>query len=214
MLYYAFPLRPCRFIMLGMTELARCNWCLGDDLMVEYHDKEWGVPVHNDKKLFEYMVLDAFQAGLSWRTVLHKRKAFREAFDNFNPIIISNYNEAKIAELMANPQIIRNRAKILSTVSNAKAFLEVQRKYGTFGRFIWEFVCGKPIITNLRDLKEIKSHSPESDFMSVELKKLGFKFVGTTICYAFMQAAGLVNDHEINCFRFQQLKSRVKGKTA
>lgn len=178
-----------------------CPWPSDDSLMIEYHDTEWGVPLHDDRKLFEFMVLDAFQAGLSWRTVLHKRENFRKAFENFEPEIIATYLEEKISELLLDSGIIRNRAKIRGTVENARAFLKVQEEFGSFDKYIWQFTGGKTIINNFSVLAEIPVSSPESDAMSRDLKKRGFKFAGTTICYAFMQAAGMVNDHLIGCFR-------------
>lgn len=178
-----------------------CPWPTDDRLMIEYHDTEWGVPLHDDRKLFEFMVLDAFQAGLSWRTVLHKRENFRKAFDNFEPEIIAGYPEEKIQELLQDTGIIRNKAKISATVENAKAFLKVRQEFGTFDSYIWQFTGGKTIHNGLKSLSEMPVSSPESDAMSRDLKKRGFRFVGSTICYAFMQAAGMVNDHLIGCFR-------------
>ena len=183
----------------------RCDWSLSNDLMIKYHDTEWGVPNHNDKKLFEYLVLDAFQAGLSWNTILQKRKNFKIAFDNFNANKIADYNQKKITSLMNDEGIIRNKLKIQSTVINARLFLEMKAKYGTFDKFIWKFVDGKPVINQWNLMKQIPATSKESDAMSKELKKLGFKFVGSTICYAFMQASGMVNDHLSNCFRRSEL---------
>jgi DNA-3-methyladenine glycosylase I len=177
----------------------RCPWPSGDALMIAYHDSEWGVPLHDDRKIFEFMVLDSFQAGLSWKTVLHKREAFREAFDNFDPKIISIYGESKIEQLLRNAGIIRNKQKILATIKNAKCFLAVQQEFGTFDKYIWSFVGGKPIMNGFTDLKQLPARSPESDLMSQDLKKRGFSFVGSTICYAFMQAAGMVNDHLEGC---------------
>lgn len=190
-----------------MTTKYRCHWCHEDPLMWDYHDKEWGTPLHDDLKLFEYMLLDAFQAGLSWKTIIHKRENFRKAFDNFDPNIIQNYDENKYQNLLQDAGIIRNRDKIKAAISNAKLFLLVQNQYGSFSKFLWKFVDYKPIIMNIQDNKDIRSTSPESDLMSKELKKLGFKYVGSTICYAFMQAAGLINDHEVRCFRFAEIKA-------
>ncbi len=186
-----------------------CPWPSDDLLMIEYHDAEWGVPLHDDRKLFEFMVLDAFQAGLSWRTVLHKRENFRKAFDNFEPEVIAGYSEEKITELLQDAGIIRNRAKIRGTVENAMAFLKVKEEFGAFDRYIWQFTGGTTIQNNLTSLSNIPVSSPESDAMSRDLKKRGFKFVGTTICYAFMQAAGMVNDHLTGCFRHDITK--IKG---
>jgi len=170
--------------------------------MIEYHDTEWGVPLHDDRKLFEFMVLDAFQAGLSWKTILHKRENFRKAFDNFDPEVIAGYSEDKVQFLLRDAGIIRNRAKIRATVGNAKAFLAVKEEFGTFDSYIWQFTGGRTIINGLDSLAGMPVSSPESDAMSKDLKKRGFKFVGSTICYAFMQAAGMVNDHLTGCFRY------------
>jgi DNA-3-methyladenine glycosylase I len=183
-----------------------CNWPSNDPQMIEYHDKEWGVPLHDDRKLFEFMVLDAFQAGLSWKTILHKRENFRKAFDNFEPEVIASYSEGKIQLLLQDAGIIRNRAKIRGTVENARAFLAAKAEYGTFDRYIWQFTGGKTINNNLSTLSQIPVSSKESDAMSKDLKKRGFKFVGTTICYAFMQAAGMVNDHLVGCHRHDLTK--------
>jgi DNA-3-methyladenine glycosylase I len=182
-------------------ELNTCNWPGNDPLMIEYHDNEWGIPVHDDRKLFEFMILDAFQAGLSWKTILHRREGFRRAFDNFDVQKIALYNEDKIQELMNDTRIIRNQLKIRSTVSNARAFLKVQEEFGTFDTYIWQFTGGTTKFNSWTDLKQIPARSPESDAMSKDLVKRGFKFVGSTICYAFMQAAGLVNDHLVYCSR-------------
>ena len=181
--------------------MKRCEWPSDDLEMTEYHDKEWGVPLHNDKKLFEFLVLDAFQAGLSWKTILKKRKNFEKAFHGFDAEKISRYGENDFKRLMNNVGIIRNRLKILSTIENAKKFLEVQREFGSFDKYIWKFVNGKPIKNKFKSIKELPARTEHSDKMSKELKERGFKFVGSTICYAFMQAAGLVNDHVVECFR-------------
>ncbi|PKL86809.1 MAG: DNA-3-methyladenine glycosylase I [Ignavibacteriae bacterium HGW-Ignavibacteriae-1] len=183
----------------------RCEWCVNSELEMQYHDTEWGVPLHDDRKLFEFMVLDAFQAGLSWKTILNKRENFRVAFDSFDPVIISAYKQDKIESLMQEVGIIRNRSKIQTTVTNAQLFLEIQSKYGTFDAFIWQFTGGKTIQNSIENMSDVKATSPESDAMSKELKRLGFKFVGSTICYAFMQAAGMVNDHKKTCFRYNEL---------
>jgi DNA-3-methyladenine glycosylase I len=180
-----------------------CSWPSNDPLMIRYHDEEWGVPLHDDRKLFEFMVLDAFQAGLSWKTVLNKRENFRKALDNFVPEIIAAYAEEKIQRLLEDAGIIRNRAKIRGTVENAKAFLCIQKEFGTFDSYIWQFTGGKTKVNRLEKLSDIPVTSPESDAMSKDLKKRGFKFVGSTICYAFMQAAGMVNDHIESCFRHE-----------
>lgn len=170
--------------------------------MLEYHDKEWGIPLHDDQKLFEFLVLDAFQAGLSWKTILHKRENFRKAFDNFEPEVIAQYTEGKIQLLLQDAGIIRNRAKVRGTVENAIAFLKVKEEFGTFDRYIWQFTGGKTIHNKLTSFSQLQATSKESDAMSKDLKKRGFKFVGSTICYAFMQAAGMVNDHMAGCFRY------------
>ena len=188
-----------------MNEIKRCNWSVNDPLYIKYHDKEWGVPVHNDKKLFEMIVLDGAQAGLSWLTILKKRENYRKAFDNFDPKKVAKYDKRKIAQLLKNDGIVRNRLKIESAVTNAKAFLKVKDEFGTFDKYIWKFVNGKTIINSWKTLKEIPAFTGESDAMSKDLKSRGFKFVGSTICYAFMQAAGLVNDHTIDCFRYKEL---------
>ncbi len=185
-------------------EKQRCNW-KDDELMNTYHDQEWGVPLHNDQKLFEYLVLDAFQAGLSWRTVLYKRENFRKAFDNFDYKKIALYDEAKIEELMLNKGIIRNKLKINSAVTNAISFMKVQDEFGSFDNYIWSFVNNKPLVNKWINLNEIPARTKESDAMSKDMNQRGFKFVGSTICYAFMQAAGLVNDHIVSCFRHNQL---------
>ncbi|MEK6830114.1 MAG: DNA-3-methyladenine glycosylase I [Nanoarchaeota archaeon] len=180
----------------------RCEWPGKEDkLMIEYHDKEWGTPCHNDKKLFEYLILDTFQAGLSWRTILHKRENFRKAFDNFNPIKIAGYMEKDVKSLMNDRGIIRNRLKIISAITNAKKFLETRNEFGTFSKYIWQFTSHKAVNNNVKNIKEMGATSKESDKMSKDMKEKGFKFVGSTICYAFMQGAGMINDHTTRCFR-------------
>lgn len=176
--------------------------------MQRYHDREWGVPLRNDRKLFEFMVLDAFQAGLSWRTVLHKRKNFEKAFDNFDPTKIAKYSPAKIKKLMNDAGIIRNRLKINGTVKNARAFLELKIQCGSFSKFLWQFTGGKPKVNHWKTEKQIPARSKESDAMSLALKQEGFTFVGSTICYAFMQAAGMVNDHLVTCQRWKVCQRR------
>jgi DNA-3-methyladenine glycosylase I len=187
---------------------SRCSWP-SSDISLAYHDREWGVPLKNDRKLFEFLVLDAAQAGLSWEIILRKREGFRAAFDNFDPEKIARYDEKKIQELLADARIIRNRLKIESAVGNARAFLALQKECGSFARYIWQFVGGKPKVNARRSLKDVPATSPESDAMSRALKKRGFRFVGSTICYAFMQAAGMVNDHAVACFRYAELKRRM-----
>jgi DNA-3-methyladenine glycosylase I len=182
----------------------RCGWPGENELMIEYHDTEWGTPVHDDRKLFEMLMLDNAQAGLSWQTVLNKRENYRKVFDNFEPAKIARYNKRKITSLLNNPGIIRNRLKVESAVANARAVLEIQKEFGSFDAYIWQFVNGKPIRNRWKSLKQIPATSPESDAMSKALKRRGFKFVGSTICYAFMQSVGMVNDHLTQCFRYTQ----------
>ena len=186
--------------------LVRCKWAEGVSLSyIEYHDKEWGVPVHNDRKLFEFLLLEGFQAGLSWNTILNKRENFRKAFDNFDFNKVANYNKGKINSLMDDAEIIRNKLKIESAVTNATAFIEVRKQFGTFNKYIWGFVNNKPIINKHKKLRDIPASTKLSDEISKDLKKRGFKFVGTTIIYAHMQATGMVNDHTTDCFRYKQI---------
>ena len=185
--------------------LKKCGWCIGDPLYEAYHDEEWGVPVHDDDTLFEFLILETFQAGLSWITILRKRENFRKAFDKFNYRTIANYGPDKIEELLQDAGIIRNRLKIKATVSNAQAFMDVQKEFGSFGKYIWAFVDGKPIVNRLEDYRQAPAHTELSDAISKDLKKRGFKFVGSTVVYAHMQATGMVNDHEISCFRYEQV---------
>jgi DNA-3-methyladenine glycosylase I len=190
-----------------MDNQKRCEWVpLDNPLYVKYHDQEWGVPVHDDRLIFEFLILEGMQAGLSWLTILRKRDNFRKAFDNFDPHKIAQYEKKKIEALMQDSGIIRNRLKIEAAVANANAFLEVQAKHGSFDAFIWNFVNGKPIVNQWKNLEEIPAKTPLSDTISKELKKHGFKFVGSTIIYAHMQATGMVNDHTVDCFRYQELK--------
>ena len=186
----------------------RCNWCLDHPLMTEYHDTEWGVPLHDDRKLFEFLVLDAAQAGLSWRTVLLKRENYRRAFDNFDAEKVARYTDRRLAKLLHDPGIVRNRLKVRSAVINARAFLQVRDEFGSFDRYIWQFVGGKPLVNCLQSLKQIPATSKESDAMSKDMKRRGFTFCGSTICYAFMQATGLVNDHLVTCFRHREVQGR------
>jgi len=188
-----------------MTAVKGCTWPGDDPLMIAYHDEEWGTPVHDDRKLFEFMVLDSFQAGLSWKTILYKREHFRKAFDNFNVRKVAKYDEAKAEALMQDPGIIRNRLKIKATIKNAQLFMEIQKEYGSFDKYIWQFTGYKTIQPKRKDHAAIPATSAESDAMSRDLQKRGFKFVGSTICYAFMQAAGMVNDHVSGCPRYKQL---------
>ncbi len=193
-----------------MNELKRCDWPGSNELMMKYHDEEWGLPNHDDRKWFEYITLDAFQAGLSWAIVLNKRENFRNAFDNFDPKKIVKYDQIKVDKLIQDAGIIRNKLKINTTISNAKIFLDVQEEFGTFDNYIWRFVNGKPIINHWKRISELPASTSESDKLSDDLKKRGFKFVGTTICYAFMQSAGMVNDHLVHCFRYKELTLNVK----
>ena len=192
--------------MSSSENLTRCGWSLDHPLMIAYHDTEWGVPVHDDRKLFEFLVLDAAQAGLSWRTVLLKRENYRKAFDNFDAEKVARYTEKRLQKLLANPGIIRNRLKVRSAVTNARATLNVRDEFGTFDRYIWQFVGGKPRINRIASMKQIPVTSKESDAMCKDLRGRGFNFVGSTICYAFMQAAGLVNDHLVTCFRHREVQ--------
>lgn len=184
----------------------RCQWVTADPLYISYHDEEWGVPVHDDRRLFEMIVLDGAQAGLSWLTVLKKRENYRKAFDNFNVEKVAIYDDQKINELMSNAGIIRNRLKITSTITNAQAFIRIQKEFGSFDTYIWKFVGGKPKLNAWQSVEDIPARTIESDLMSKDLMKRGFKFVGSTICYAFMQAAGMVNDHTVDCFRYNELE--------
>jgi DNA-3-methyladenine glycosylase I len=184
-----------------MKEKVRCPWCLKFDEYIEYHDKEWGVPVHVDNKHFEFLLLEGAQAGLSWSTILKKREGYREAFSDFDPKKVSRFTEAKIEKILLNPGIVRNRLKVYSAVNNAKRFLEVQKEFGSFDNYIWQFVGGKPIVNKWKTVSEVPATTKESDAISKDLIKRGFKFVGSTVIYAHMQACGLVNDHLIDCWR-------------
>lgn len=186
--------------------LIRCEWPTGDPLMIEYHDKEWGVPVHSDRKHFEFLILDGMQAGLSWATILKKRKNFNKAFDNFNPKKIAKYSSRDVKRLLNDVGIIRNRLKINAAIINAEKFLEIQKEFGSFDKYIWRFIGGKTIKNKFKKTSQIAAKTKESDKMSKDLKNRGFKFVGSTICYAYMQGAGLVNDHVVGCFRHKQLQ--------
>jgi DNA-3-methyladenine glycosylase I len=193
------------------SEVVRCSWAKGDEY-IQYHDLEWGVPVHDDRLLFEFLILEGAQAGLSWATILKKRDNYRKAFDQFDPALVAKYGKKKQASLLGNAGIVRNRLKIGSAISNANAFLAVQDEFGSFDDFIWSFVDGKPLQNSWKSLKDIPAHTADSDALSKELKRRGFRFVGSTICYAFMQATGMVNDHLVECFRYKQLKPRRKRK--
>lgn len=185
---------------------TRCEWAGSDPLYITYHDEEWGVPAHDDRHLFEMLILEGAQAGLSWITILRKREAYRAAFDQFDPEKMARYNDAKLAELLANPGIVRNRRKIEAAVQNARAFLAVQTEFGSFDAYIWRFVDGRPIQNEWTSLAQIPAQTPQSAAMSKDLRKRGFNFVGPTICYAHMQATGMVNDHVVTCFRHAQLR--------
>ncbi len=186
------------------TSLSRCQWAASES-MHEYHDREWGVPVHDDRVLFEFLILEGAQAGLSWETILKKRENYRAAFDNFEPALVAKYTQRKFDQLMNNAGIVRNRLKIAATIQNAKAFLAIQKEFGSFNAYVWQFVGGKPKVNAWRSLKEIPPRTSESDALSKDLKRRGFKFVGSTICYAFMQAVGLVNDHAVDCPRYVEI---------
>ena len=188
-----------------MTIKRRCSWSGDNHLMIEYHDKEWGIPVHDDKKLFEMLILEGAQAGLSWSTILKRRKTYRIAFSNFIPDKVSQYSQKDIERLLKDEGIIRNRLKIASAINNAKQFLKIQEEFGSFDKYVWSFVDGKPIKNKFKRLSEIPASTPVSDALSKDLKKRGFNFVGSTICYAFMQAVGMVNDHTTDCFRYKEL---------
>jgi DNA-3-methyladenine glycosylase I len=189
-----------------MTSRRRCTWCAGSALQTGYHDREWGVPVHDDRKLFEFLILEGAQAGLSWDTILRKRDNYRRAFAGFDPRKVARFDRTKRAALMKDPGIVRNRLKIESAVTNAQAFLAVQREFGSFDHYVWRFVGGKPLRNRRRAMKDVPASTPESDAMSKDLKRRGFRFVGSTICYAFMQATGMVNDHLVTCFRYRRLR--------
>jgi DNA-3-methyladenine glycosylase I len=184
----------------GNQAPVRCGWATGE-LMIRYHDKEWGVPVHDDRTLFEFLILEGAQAGLSWSTILNKRDNYRRAFERFDPKRVARYDRRKVGQLLRDPGIVRNKLKIASTIANAKAFLSVQQEFGSFNRYIWQFVEGEPRLNSPKSPKQVPARTPESDAMSQDLKRRGFNFVGSTICYAFMQAVGMVNDHVVGCFR-------------
>jgi DNA-3-methyladenine glycosylase I len=192
---------------MSISQNSRCPWPAEHKLAITYHDTEWGVPVHDDYKHFEFLVLDAFQAGLSWNTILNKRENFRKAFDKFDFEKIAKYPESKVQQLMNDEGIIRNQLKIRATITNAQAFIKVRTEYGSFDKFIWSFVNGAPVVNHYKDIREVPAKTNISDNMSKSLQKLGFKFVGSTICYAYMQAAGLVNDHLESCFRHKECSS-------
>jgi DNA-3-methyladenine glycosylase I len=193
---------------LAATTIQRCHWAV-NDLMIRYHDEEWGAPLHDDQRLFEFLILEGAQAGLSWDTILKKRENYRAAFDNFDPLVVSGYGKKRVRELLANPGIIRNRLKVGSAIRNALAFLSVQKEFGSFDSYIWQFVRGRPLQNAWHSSQLVPAFTPESDAMSKDLKRRGFNFVGSTICYAFMQAVGMVNDHAVECFRYREVKRLV-----
>lgn len=185
---------------------TRCAWVGADPLYREYHDREWGVPVHDDRLLFEFLILEGAQAGLSWITILRKRDSYRAAFAGFDPEQVARFDDARVSELLANPGIVRNRLKVASAVTNARAFLAVQEEFGSFDAYMWRFVDGRPLLNSWRSIAEVPPSTPVSDAMSRDLKQRGFRFVGSTICYAHMQAVGMVNDHTVDCFRWLELR--------
>jgi DNA-3-methyladenine glycosylase I len=187
-----------------MTDHHRCAWAT-TELGIAYHDREWGVPQHDDRVLFEFLILEGAQAGLSWETILKKRENYRKAFANFDPAKVARFDAKKVEKLLADPGIVRNRLKVAGAVRNAKAFLAVQEKFGSFDAYVWRFVGGKPLVNRRKSMKEVPARTSESDAMSKDLLKHGFTFVGSTICYAFMQAVGMVNDHEVDCFRYRRV---------
>jgi DNA-3-methyladenine glycosylase I len=193
-----------------MATKQRCPWAQ-NELALRYHDEEWGVPVHDDRKLFEFLILEGAQAGLSWDTILRKRERYRQVFDGFDALKVSTYDSPKVRALLSDPGIVRNRLKVASAIQNAKSFLAVQQEFGSFDAYLWGFVGGKPIINHRRTMKEVPARTAQSDAMSLDLRKRGFNFVGSTICYAMMQAVGMVNDHLVTCFRYQVVR---RGKTA
>ncbi len=191
-------------------EKIRCGWCLKFEDYIRYHDEEWGVPVHDDRKHFEFLILEGAQAGLSWSTILKKREGYRNAFADFDPVRVARFKPARIEKLLTDPGIVRNRLKVAAAVNNAKRFLEVSREFGTFDRYIWSFVGGKPIVNRWKTLAEVPANSPESDALSRDLVKRGFKFVGSTVMYAHMQACGLINDHLVDCWRYKAVMKQHK----
>jgi len=192
---------------MASKERIRCAWAT-NELSIRYHDEEWGVPLHDDRMLFEFLILEGAQAGLSWNTILNKRENYRRAFDGFDPKKIARYDRRKITKLLGDASIVRNKLKIAAAVENAKAFLRVQEEFGSFDKYIWQFVGGKPKVNKWRSLRQLPARTPESDAISKDLLRRGFKFVGSTICYAFMQAVGMVNDHSTDCFRYKASRTR------
>lgn len=193
-------------------EKVRCAWCRGSEIERVYHDREWGVPLHDDRTHFEYIILDGAQAGLSWVTILNKREGYRRAFADFDPAKVARFTPARLEKLLLDPSIVRNRLKVESTVKNARAFLAVQKEFGSFDAYIWQFVGGKPVVNRRKTMADVPARTAESDAMSKDLKKRGFSFVGSTICYAYMQAAGMVNDHAVSCFRHARVARARRAK--
>ncbi len=200
--------------MADADAIVRCAWAGADPLYREYHDREWGEPVHDDRRLFEFLVLEGAQAGLSWITILRKRAAYRAAFEGFDPRIVARFDEARVERLLADPGIVRNRLKVESAIANARAFLAVREEYGSFDAYMWRFVGGRPIQNAWKCLREIPASTPLSDALSRDLKGRGFRFVGSTICYAHMQAVGMVNDHTVDCFRWRELGGRPRRRAS
>ena len=194
-------------------EKIRCAWCLKFDEYIEYHDNEWGVPVHDDNVHFEFLILEGAQAGLSWSTILKKREGYRHAFANFDPVKVARFKEERVDKILLDPGIVRNRLKVQSAVTNAQRFLEVQKEFGSFDAYIWGFFKGKPKINAWTELRQVPPTSPESDLLSKDLKKRGFKFVGSTVMYAHLQACGLINDHLVSCWRYKAVNKAGKQKT-
>jgi DNA-3-methyladenine glycosylase I len=192
-----------------MKKIIRCEWCLKFEEYIRYHDEEWGVPVHDDKKHFEFLTLEGAQAGLSWSTILKKRDGYRKAFADFDPLKVSRFTDKKLDKILQDPSVVRNKLKVYSAVNNAKHFVEIQKEFGTFDTYIWSFVGGNPIVNKWKTLKEVPDTTPESDALSKDLIKRGFKFTGSTVIYAHMQACGLVNDHLVSCFRHKEVKNPV-----
>jgi len=200
---------------MSKAEKKRCAWCPADNpLYCEYHDKEWGVPVHDDRVWFEFLILEGAQAGLSWDIILNKRARYREVFDGFDPVKVAAYGPGKAAELLADPGIVRNRLKVAAAIQNARAFLAVQQEFGSFDAYIWRFTGGRPVVNRRRSLREVPARTTGSDAMSQDLLKRGFKFVGSTICHAMMQATGMVNDHLTTCFRHREVGRAFHGRTS
>jgi DNA-3-methyladenine glycosylase I len=196
-------------LMELQEELVRCAWAGTDSLMIEYHDREWGVPVHDDRRLFEFLILEGAQAGLSWSTILKKREAYCAAFDGFEPAVVARYKAAKLRRLMADEGIVRNRLKIAAAVQNARAFLDIQKEFGSFDAYLWPFVGGRPVVNRPASMRDVPARTDVSDRLSKDLKRRGFNFVGSTICYAFMQAVGMVNDHWVTCFRYRTTAAKT-----